>query len=43
MSEQRQYVEQKKRILKEGFLTGLALYRAIEAGINTLFVNLLFL
>ena len=36
MSENRQYLEQKKRILQEGFLNGSDLYRAISAGINNL-------
>ena len=36
MSENRQFVEEKKRILKEGFLNGFDLYRAMTAGINNL-------
>ena len=36
MSENRQFVEEKKRILREGFLNGFDLYRAMTAGINNL-------
>ena len=36
MSENRQFTEQKKRIIQEGFLNGFDLYRAITAGINNL-------
>ena len=33
MSENRHFVEEKKRIIKEGFLNGIDLYRAMTAGI----------
>ena len=36
MSENREYITQKKRILDEGYLNGFDVFRAMEAGINNI-------
>ena len=36
MSDNRENIKQKKRILEQGFLNGFDVYRALEAGINNI-------